>query len=295
MPKAWASPIVVGFDGSPDSMRALDWALGEADLRDAPVTLCHAWRGSHSSGATGGGAVDEPEAAAQRVLAEGCRRAAQQAPSVQLRAQLIAGNPAEALAQAADDATLIVVGARGAGGLHDRLLGSVSAGLARHAPCPVVVVRDGGSDEGESEGARGGRIVVGIDGPADCETALEFAFQEAARREGTVHAVHAFDEASLQTVAYLDEGELQRLRLNAQDDFGALLAPQAEKYPGVVVSFALIHGGPAPALIEASAAADLLVLGSHGHGRLATAVLGSTSHGVLHHAACPVAVVRGEG
>jgi nucleotide-binding universal stress UspA family protein len=294
MAEAWVSPIAVGFDGSPDSVRALDWALAEAGLRGAPVTLCHTWRRSHSAGDTGGDAVDEPEATAQLVLAEGRRHAAQQAPAVHVRAELIVGNPAEALVQAADEAALLVVGARGAGGLHDRLLGSVSAGLARHARCPVVVVRDGAVRD-EGEGARGGRIVVGIDGPADCETALAFAFQEAARHEGTVHAVHAFDEAALQTVAYLDEAELHRLRENAQDDFGALLTPQADKYPGIAVSFALIHGGPAPALIEASADADLLVLGSHGHGRLATAMLGSTIHTLLHHAACPVAVVRGEG
>jgi nucleotide-binding universal stress UspA family protein len=294
MAEARVSPVVVGFDGSPDSVRALDWALAEASLRDAPVTLCHTWHRPHSAGDTGEDAADEPEAAAQLVLAEGRRRAAQQAPAVHVWAELIVGNPAEALAGAAYDAALLVVGARGAGGLHDRLLGSVSAHLARDAGCPVVVVREGAARD-EGEGAHGGRIVVGIDGPEDCETALPFAFQEAARREGSVYAVHAFDEAALQTVAYLDEAELQRLRQNAQDSFGALLTPHADKYPGIVVSFELIHGGPAPALIEASDGADLLVVGSHGHGRLATAVLGSTSHTVLHRAACPVAVVRGEG
>ncbi len=291
MSEAWVSAILVGLDGSPDSVRALEWALAEAGLRGAPVTVCHVWHRPHRAGDTGGSVVNEPEVNARRVLAEGHRHAAQQAPAVHARAELLVGDPAEALTQASYEAALLVVGARGAGGLRDRLPGSVSAELARQAHCPVVVVRDGAV----RDGARGGRIVVGIDGPADCETALAFAFQEAARRGGTVHAVHAFDKAALQTVAYLEEAELHRSREAALDSFGALLTPQAEKHPSVALSFELIHGGPGPALVEASAQADLLVVDSHGHGRLATAVLGSTIHTLLGHAACPVAVVRGEG
>ena len=285
----WVSAIVVGFDGSPDSVHALDWALGEAGLRGAPVAVCHAWHRPHPGGETSAGAT------ARRLLAEGRRHAARRAPAVHVRVELMAGSPAQALAQASYEAALLVVGARGAGGLHDRLLGSVSAGLARQAHCPVVVVRDGAVRD-EVGAARGTRIVVGIDGPGDCETALAFAFQEAARRGGAVHVVHAFDEAALQTVAYLGEEQLRRLRETAQDSFGALLAPQAERHPSVAVSFALVHGGPGPALIEASAQADLLVVAdSHGRGRLATAVLGSTIHTLLRHAACPVAVVPGDG
>jgi nucleotide-binding universal stress UspA family protein len=293
MAEAWGSPIVVGFDGSPDSVRALDWALAQAGLRGAPVTLCHTWHRPHSAVDTGSDAVDGPEATAQLVLDEGSRHAAKQAPAVHLRAELLSGLPAELLAQVARTAALFVVGARGAGGAHDSMLGSVSARLARHGACPLVVVRDVAVDGGGG-GGQDRRIVVGVDTSADVETAVAFAFEHAARLGGSVHAVHAYDEAAVQTVAYLDEAELHRLRQNAHDDFGALLAPQADKYPGIAVSFQLVHGGPAPALVEASAEADLLVLGSHGHGRLATAVLGSTSHTVLHHAACPVAIVHGE-
>jgi nucleotide-binding universal stress UspA family protein len=291
--ETWAPPIVVGFDGSADSVRALDWAVAEAGVRDAPITLCHVRHQPRPDAGAGGDAADEPEATAQRMLAEGRRHAEQQVPDIHVRVELLDGDPARDLAEAARDAELLVVGARGTGGLHGRLLGSVSAQLARSAHCPVVVVVRDGAVRDESRRERGRRIVVGIGGPEDCETALPFAFGEAARRKGAVHAVHAFDEAAVRTVAYQDEGQLYRQRQAAQDSFGALLAPQADQHPGIAVSFELIHGGPAPALIETSADADLLVLGSHGHGRLATAVLGSTSQTVLHHAACPVAVVRG--
>jgi nucleotide-binding universal stress UspA family protein len=95
-------------------------------------------------------------------------------------------------------------------------------------------------------------------------------------------------------VGFLPEAELQRLRQAAEDSFGALLLAQAGKYPDLVIFFKLIQGGPAPALVEASVGADLLVLGSHDHGRFATAMRGSTIHTLLHHAACPVAIVRGD-
>jgi len=290
-PRAFA-PLVVGFDGSPDSVRALDWALAEASLRNTSVDLCHVWNQPYSPGQTGSGGDDAPRAGAQRVLAEGSRHAAEHTPSVQVRAHLRFGSAAHLLVLAARDAALLVLGGRGTGGFGDLRIGSVSAHVVRHADCPVILVRDV-PGPGAGRGAHGRRIVVGIDESAGCETAVAFAFEEAARRGVAVNAVHAFDQASVQTTAYLGEAELSRLRQNAQDAFSALLTPQADKYPGLAVSFQLVHGGPAPALIEASADAALLVLGSHGHGRFATAMLGSTSHTVLHHAPCPVAVVRG--
>jgi len=293
MYEAWVLPIVVGFDGSPDSVRALDWALAEAGLRGAPITLCHIWHRSHPARDAGGGdVVDAPQNAAQLVLAEGRRHAAQRAPAVHVRAELIPGRPAELLVEVARTAALLVVGARGAGGARDALLGSVSAHLARHADCPVVMVRDAMADADTR--AQDRRIVVGVDASADCETAVAFAFEQAARHGVAVYAVHAFDEAAVQTVAYLPEAELLTLRQAAEDSFGTLLLAQAGKYPDLEVSFRLIQGGPVPALVEASVGADLLVLGSHDHGRFATAMRGSTIHSLLHHAACPVAVVRGD-
>jgi nucleotide-binding universal stress UspA family protein len=283
---------VVGFDGSADSMRALDWALAEAGLRNAPVDLCHVWNQPNSPGQLGR-SDDAPRASAQAVLAEGSRYAAEHTPSVQVRAHLSFGSAAHVLVLAARDAALLVVGGRGASGFGNLQIGSVSAHVVRHADCPVVVVRDI-AVRGVCGGAHGGRIVVGIDGSAGCETAVAFAFEEAARRGAAVYAVHAFDQASAQTTTYLEETELKRLRQDAQDAFSGLLTPQADKYPDLAVSLQLVHGGPAPALIEASADAALLVLGSHGHGRFAMARLGSTSHAVLHHAPCPVAVVRGD-
>jgi len=280
-------------------MRALDWALAEAVLRCAPVTVCHVRHRPYASVVGGSWVDDGPRKTAELVLAEGSRHAGEQAPTVQVRAELFTGSPAHRLIEATADAALLVVGARGAGGFRDLLLGSVSAQVTRHADCPVVVVRNGGAgdvaarDVGDPDGAAG-RIVVGVDGSAGSEAAVAFAFAEAARRRVAVCAIHAFDAAAVQTVAYLPEDELNRLRLAAEDTLGSLLAPQADKYPDLEISFELVHATPAPALIAASGGAELLVVGARGHGGFATLSLGSTSHTVLYDAGCPVAVVRGD-
>ena len=211
------SPILIGFDGSASSVRALDWALVEASLRNAPVDLCHVWNQPNPPGQPGHD-DDNARASAQVVLAEGSRHAAEHTPSVQVRAHLHLGSAAHLLALAARDAALLVVGGRGAGGFGNLQIGSVSAHVVRHADCPVVVVRDI-AVRGVGSGAHGRRIVVGIDRSVGCETAVAFAFEEAARRSAAVYAVHAFDQASAQTTTYLEETELNRLRQDAQDTF----------------------------------------------------------------------------
>ncbi|MFD1151548.1 universal stress protein, partial [Saccharothrix hoggarensis] len=119
--------IVVGFDGSPNSVVALDWALGEAGLRDARVVLCHV----HEAGG---------EEAAWDVLGLGVEHAGRREPRVAVTGALVAGNPARHLVRSAADALLLVVGARGSGGYHGLRLGSVSDQVARHARRAFAVV-----------------------------------------------------------------------------------------------------------------------------------------------------------
>lgn len=288
------SPIVVGFDGSPDSVGALDWALAEARLRGAPVAICHVGRSpAGREAATEDDDAQAPAARADAVLAEGRRRAARLAADVEARCEPAVGDAAEILVETAHGAELLVVGARGAGTGQGRLLGPVSAHVAQHARCPVVVVRDGAVRLRDSA-ANGGRIVAGVDGPADRGKVLSFAIQEAARRGGTVYVVHALDEAVLQAAPYAGESELHRLHQAAEDAFSAQLAPHAVQHPDVAVEVKLIRGGPGPALVEASADADLLVLGARGQDPIGTALLGSTDQTVLHHAACPLVIVHDE-
>jgi nucleotide-binding universal stress UspA family protein len=140
--------IIVGIDGSDHSRQALRWAVGEAAVRHAPLTvltvhpaLAGYWGGPVSSPGDPkltSRALKVAQQETDDVLAG--LDAASRPSSVEVRA--VNGVPAEALLAAAEGADLLVVGARGVGGFKRLLLGSVSTQVTHHAPCPVVVIRD---------------------------------------------------------------------------------------------------------------------------------------------------------
>jgi nucleotide-binding universal stress UspA family protein len=274
------APILVGFDGSPDSLLALEWALDVAERRPAPVTICHVVARTRPDGLQGDLVLADAEA---HVLRRPSTAAVTYLPLV--------GHQTEQLVEASSAAQLLVVGARGHSALGALLLGSVSEQVARDAPCPVIVVR--GSNSQHSVRHRR-RIVVGVDGSADSAAAVAFAFDEAARRHLPVHAVHAFDANAVLSMAYLTEDTLNGLRESEATELVKLLTPQSDAHPEVEVTFEVMQGSPASTLAGAASGAELLVIGSHGHSKLAARLLGSTSHTVLHHAPCPVAIVRGQ-
>ncbi|GAA2271360.1 universal stress protein [Glycomyces scopariae] len=145
--------IVVGVDGSPASLRALEWALREAALTGADLEALHAWE---VPAAYGTGMVmtlpssEEFEAAAKESLARAVELATVNDPGVRVLQNTVAGHPARVLIDAAEGASLLVVGSRGHGGFVGTLVGSVSQYCVSHAPCPVVVVRDLTEQEQES-------------------------------------------------------------------------------------------------------------------------------------------------
>ena len=141
------SGIVVGFDGSDSSLRALDWAVKEAALQHAPLTVLtvHQVVASHWTGNPVVYAEDLPEQekarqAAEEALGKAVSQLSTGKPaSATVRA--LSGLAAGALIDASGDADLMVVGSRGAGGFASLLMGSVSSQVVHHAACPVVVVR----------------------------------------------------------------------------------------------------------------------------------------------------------
>lgn len=137
--------IVVGVDGSEHSRRALEWAAREAALRHAPLTVLTV----HQAVAGYWGAVSFPEDTdlakqsleAAQAETDGVLKSIDEASrpaSVTVKA--VTGLPAEELLHAADDADLLIVGSRGAGGFRRLLMGSVSTQVTHHARCPVVVI-----------------------------------------------------------------------------------------------------------------------------------------------------------
>lgn len=143
--------IVVGVDGSAESKEALTWALAEGRLRRCPVHVVHVW--TYEPG--GGIGIAPPPVSAFEVLREAAEETlealvaevAGESPTVEIERAVVEGEAAPVLIDASADADLLVLGARGRGGFAALLLGSVGDQCARHARCPVVIVRGAAKDD----------------------------------------------------------------------------------------------------------------------------------------------------
>jgi nucleotide-binding universal stress UspA family protein len=137
--------IVAGVDGSPSSVAALRWAVGQARRTGGTVDAIIAWQfpATGNFGWAPVSTIDDLdfESAAKQTMDEAIGSLGEQAAGVPIRPLVVLGLPAQVLLDAAVGADLLVVGSRGRGGLADVLLGSVSQHVVRHAPCPVVIMR----------------------------------------------------------------------------------------------------------------------------------------------------------
>jgi nucleotide-binding universal stress UspA family protein len=140
-----------------------------------------------------------------------------------------------------------------------------------------------------------GHIVVGVDGSASGNEALRWALAEARLRGARLKAVHAWDVPPL-TLAGVVPAVFVRVRdefhASARELLDGALESTADPGAGVDVEHVIVKGHPAQALLQTAADAEMLVVGSHGHGRVTSMVLGSVSQQCLHHAVCPIAVVH---
>ena len=132
--------IVVGVDGSEQSLAALNWAIAEARLRKGQVRLITAWYYPPMASTVGDGVIDDSFRQTAELVKVDALKAVADA-GVDVTGEVVENSPATALLEAARDADLLVVGSRGHGGFAGLLLGSVSAQVIHHAPCPVLVVR----------------------------------------------------------------------------------------------------------------------------------------------------------
>jgi nucleotide-binding universal stress UspA family protein len=281
--------VVVGVDGSQSSNRALQWAVRQARRRDgARLDVVHAWTAPAID-------VDDTwrrayfETCAREVLdAEAGSLTDQTAPAV--RPVLVNAPAAEALIEAASAADLLVVGARGRGGFAGLLLGSVSDRCIVHASCPVAVVpTDWTSDDS-------GRIVVGVDSSQSSCGALQWALAEAQRRDATLDVVNAYNYhptmgSPFGPVVIGSHEDVEKASQALLDEMVANLV-EAAGAPSVQVELIPSPASAARSLLDAASGADLLVVGSRGHGTIDGVLLGSVSRQCAHHARCPVVVVR---
>ena len=285
-----AKPVVVGVDGSEESLRAVEWASLEARRHSAPLRIVSApalLPRMHAPSASPEEIACALRGIAAQALDAAITRSEEVAPGLPLTTGLLSGPPPLAVAESGAGASMLVVGARGAGGFAAMVLGSVSRYVASRAPCPVVVVR-------EENMAVHREIAVGVRNPRDTGAALAFAFEEAALRDANLVAVHTwywFPSAAHRLAPGTLPVDLDRMSAEAASGLAAALKGWSEKYPGVRVRQDVTHGHPARVLASYSARADLVVLGRHGHPDGPGPGIGSVQHAVLDHVHGPVAII----
>ncbi|MEV0895442.1 universal stress protein [Actinoplanes sp. NPDC049802] len=276
--------IVVAVDGAESSRAAVRWAARQGARDGRQLLLVHVldWDGAGGRYDWGGRRFE----AARRVAQEFVDRAEDDArtadPSILVDTKILVGDPAAHLVITSRPATLMVLGNRGHGGFAGLGLGSVSQRVATHAYCPVVVVR-GRADAGE------GPVAVGVDNAGTAGDVLAAGFAAAQSHGCSLLAVRScvpVPSAYRTGPHNPDQDDTERARLQEQ------LAPWRTKFPDVPVEVLLSHDSPAAALNGVSRRCRLVVVGSRGHGVFAGALLGSTGLQLLHHADCPVLIVR---
>jgi nucleotide-binding universal stress UspA family protein len=142
-----------------------------------------------------------------------------------------------------------------------------------------------------------GVIIVGVDRSAGAEEALRFAFEEAQLRGATLRAIHAWQfgyigAPSLEGAVPVLGAGLDEHRSAAGAVLDAMVREAIPDAGDVEIERRVVEGAAAAVLVEESRGADLLVVGSRGHGGFAQLLLGSVSQQCAHHAECPVVIVR---
>ncbi|MFC7329715.1 universal stress protein [Marinactinospora rubrisoli] len=262
-------PVMVGIDGSESSLVAVGWAAHEARRRGVPLRIVAV--GPDGITNPTGRQLSRHDYLVRRQLEdqlESARaHAGEQAPGVDAQVEVREGAPAAVLT-AESARHLVVVGARGLGGLSGLVAGSVSRQVATQADGPVVVVRQAPLEPL-------GRIVVGVDDAEHSVAALEFGYLEADLQGAELLVVHAGAAIS-----------------SLPESLSARIEAAGAAHPGVRVRTTVTGEDVRPALAEASRDADLTVIGSRGHNRLSGLLVGSVGQGLLSLAHGPVAIAR---
>ncbi|MFF7648206.1 universal stress protein [Streptomyces canus] len=286
--------VMVGLDGSPESVAAAEWAADEALARAAPLCLVHAGdQPPYDYVPFAGEAVAPPDAdRAAVMLREVAAVLAYRRPGLRLTSTRLSGRPAAALTEAARGADVLVLGSRGLGRTAGYLLGSVASAVLARAERPVVLVRATAGQRPHHEGTAalpGPRrdVVLGLalrDRPA--ETVLEFAFDMAAHRRAGLRVVHGWSSSTAQ-----DAGPHREPQTGGGEALADALRPWREKFPRVEVVEEAVVGTAGSHLVDVSRQAALVVVGRRRRPAPLGPHIGPVTHQVLREALSPVAVV----
>ncbi|MBM7457945.1 universal stress protein [Rhodococcus coprophilus] len=293
--------VTVGVDGSPPSEGAVRWAATTAAGRGLTLHLVHAVDFSPASLLTPTPSSELPffrpseafewaEEDANALLTAAAETARAAAPDVHITTDIALTGSAKWLVELSHRSAMVVLGATGSTRLGELLVGSTPVAVVGHSACPVVVVRGAAPPVPDDR-----PVVVGVDGSALSEMAVEAAFEEASWRGVDLVAVHVWTDMRPGDVEasphWFDPVAFEE---SEQALVSECLAGFGDRFPDVTVHRKTYVDGPRAHLKAWSEKAQLVVVGSRGRGGFAGLLMGSTSNTLLREAACPVMVVRPE-
>lgn len=277
--------FAVGVAEGPSSTAALTWASSLAAKCDASITALSAWNYPTPLMMPIVGAPTLPaefvEAKARQTLTNAL--AATPTGSVAMREKVIMGAPRSALVEASADHDLLVVGRSGNSRLKQAWLGSTANYCARHAHCPVAIIRAATSVDNQ--------WVVAVDGSDTSIAALTWALK--LRGTEGVLAVYSREEWELSGMA--SDHRIRPEIPQAVHDHLANVIAQAALAASVLpqdVRHEIRRGDPRMTIVDDAKPAELLVFGSHGHSGLVRMLLGSVADYAVHHAQGNVVIWR---
>jgi nucleotide-binding universal stress UspA family protein len=284
--------VVAGTDGSWQSLCAVEWAAHEAAMRGATLrvvsvpTLPPPMSWHRSPRGTPETVAEVIIQTSEEALAKAADHAAQAEYGLAVETALRSGAPALALAKAAADACLLVVGSRGSHSCGALAPGFVSRYVATRARCPVVVVR-------EETTALRREVVIGVR-DLDQPTAISFAFEEASLRRARLRVMRAWRwllPSTRSAVTGLGGATAEDVTTEVTQWLAESVTFWRQKYPEVDVVEEVVHASAAQALAGRSANADLIILGRNVSDDIRHPESNPVIHAVLNHAQCPVVIV----
>lgn len=287
------STVVVGIDDSDHARAAVGYAAALADRRSLSLRVVHS---SESADPYVRASIDGMQAveqalrkAAQHFAQSVADEVASSHPGLDVSTRVSPDSPVTVLLEESEDAETLVLGSHGAGGFVGHLLGSTTLQVASHAHCPVIAVPAPSPDDAARRG-----VVVGVDGSELSQAAVEYGLRMASELGEPLVAVHTWSQPASLGPGQVMPPVYDAAVVEREEELvlAESLAGWAEKFPDVRIESRVVHGHPVRSLVREAAAARLLVVGSRGRGAVRSLVLGSVSHGVLHHATGPVAVVH---
>ncbi|MFJ8160079.1 universal stress protein [Streptomyces sp. NPDC096136] len=288
-----SNKITAGLDGSGADTASADWAAEEAELRGAGLELLHVEDWPEYAPF----ALPLPEARRRwtdDLLADTRKRLERAHPALAVHTRRIDGRPvSDALAAAAAEAELLVLGSRRLGAVAGFLVGSTGSDTLPRTETPVVLVR-AAPPTGATAGRKGdgGPVVLAVDLRSNCDRLFAFACEEAHRRSCPLVVVHGWSPPPVLSYApALDPGVGQEIADGLEATLRELLSPWRSKYPRLAIDPRPVIGRPAVQILEAATDAEIVVVGRRVRRAALGSHIGPITHAVMHHATSPVAVV----